>query len=66
MKYHKSVPELLQINPDDKIIIHGYHHNIEEYITKQMNPPCYPVPLGALGAEIIFDVKCCKHKNISK
>lgn len=43
--------------PGNKIIIHGYHHNIEEYITKQMNPPCYPVPLGALGAEIIFDVK---------
>ena len=41
----------------NKIIIHGYHHNIEEYFTFQMNPPCFPVPLKALESQIIFDIK---------
>ena len=43
--------------PGNKIIIHGYHPNIEEYFTKQMTPPCFPVPFKALGAEVIFDIK---------
>lgn len=43
--------------PGNKIIIHGYHHNTEEYFYNQMNPPCFPVPLKGVGAQIIFDIK---------
>lgn len=43
--------------PGNKIIIHGYHHNIEENFKKQMNPPCFPVPLDAVSANIVFDIK---------
>lgn len=43
--------------PGNRIIIHGYHHNIEHYFTTQMNPPCFPVPLRALSADIEFDIK---------
>lgn len=43
--------------PGNKIIVHGYHPNIEEYFTNQMTPPCFPVPFKALGAEILFDIK---------
>lgn len=43
--------------PGNKIIVHGYHHSIEEHFTNQMTPPCFPVPFKALGAQIIFDIK---------
>ncbi len=43
--------------PGNTIIIHGYHYNIEENFKKQMNPPCFPVPLEALDAKIVFDIK---------
>ena len=43
--------------PGNKIIVHGYHHNLEEYFYKQMNPPCFPVPLKAVGAQVVFDIK---------
>lgn len=43
--------------PGNKIVVHGYHHNIAEYFEKQMNSPTFPVPMKALGAEVTFDVK---------
>ncbi|MDR0647637.1 MAG: MBL fold metallo-hydrolase [Puniceicoccales bacterium] len=43
--------------PGNKIIVHGHHHNIEEYLHQQMHPPCFPVPLKAVGAQLTFDIK---------
>ena len=43
--------------PGNKIIVHGYHPNIEEFFINQMTPPCFPVPFKAIGAEILFDIK---------
>lgn len=43
--------------PGNKIVIHGCHQNIEEFLVKQMDPPCFPVPLKSLSADISFDLK---------
>lgn len=49
-----------------KIVIHSYHYNVEEAFRKQMSPPCFPVPLDALDAQIIFDVQPpCKPFSIA-
>ena len=42
--------------PGNRIIVHGYHKDIEDALRHQMNPPCFPVSFDQLGADIEFDI----------
>ncbi len=41
----------------NKIIFHGFHKETEAAIRRQMDAPCFPVPLSAMKAQIEFDIK---------
>lgn len=43
--------------PENKIIIHGFHTETEETLRKLMNPPHFPVRYDSLAAEIQYDIK---------
>lgn len=43
--------------PGNRIIFHGFHHNIEATIREQMRAPWFPVPFEAMQATIEFDIR---------
>ena len=43
--------------PGNRIIIHGFHSEIESAIRAQMNAPCFPVPFETMQADIEFDIR---------
>ncbi|HCJ11550.1 MAG: hypothetical protein A2Y14_04860 [Verrucomicrobia bacterium GWF2_51_19] len=43
--------------PGNKVIVHGYHHEMANMFQNQMKPPCFPVFLEKLDAEVIFDIQ---------
>ncbi|MEM8866912.1 MAG: MBL fold metallo-hydrolase [Verrucomicrobiota bacterium] len=43
--------------PGNRIIIHGFHQEIETTLRKQMDAPCFPVPFEAMQATIEFDIQ---------
>lgn len=42
--------------PDNTIHIYGYHDQLESVFVEQQDPPVFPVPFGALQADIRFHV----------
>lgn len=43
--------------PGNTIVIHSYHETTESAFVKQMEPPCFPVPISVCGADIQFDIQ---------
>lgn len=43
--------------PGNRIIFHGFHHNIEATIREQMRAPWFPFPFEAMQATIEFDIR---------
>jgi phosphoribosyl 1,2-cyclic phosphodiesterase len=43
--------------PGNKIIFHGHHQSIESSFRQQMEPPCFPVPMGFMKAAFEFDIR---------
>lgn len=41
----------------NRITFHGFHREIETAIRQQMAEPCFPVPFGAMQADIDFDIR---------
>ncbi len=42
--------------PGNRIIVHGFHENLEHAFRLQMSAPFFPVPFDALKASIAFEV----------
>lgn len=44
-------------HPENRIVFHSFHPEIEQALRDQMRAPCFPVPFEAMQATIEFDIR---------